>query len=168
MWQSLTLVEDWLDESNRDHTRLVNVLSRRYAPVHVLNAHDALPDLNRLRQIKVRPQQQEHEWLSIVRSVAAEGRIPPKDLHRLSQLIRQAFNKGGSWRSSFDRIRRAEHACIGLSFKPDGVGCSATPGKGWTHDKINDVSWNGSGRGSASGRASACTTGIGRSGVLRR
>ena len=90
--QSLILVENWF-ESDRDRDRLVDALSRRYAPVHVVTAEDALPDLNQLRQLAVQLQKQGHDWLSIARTVAAEGRIPRKDLRQLSRTIRGApFN----------------------------------------------------------------------------
>ena len=92
--QSLLLFENWFDESDRDPDRLVDTLSRRYAPVHRVAVEDALPDLNRLRELKVRLQQQGQQWLSVVRAVAVEGRIPRKDLRRLSQAITRRLPAG--------------------------------------------------------------------------
>jgi hypothetical protein len=74
----------------------VDALSRRYAPVYAVAAVDALPDLNRLRQSKVRLQKQGHDWLMIARTVAAEGRIPQKNLRQLSRAIEGRLVEGGS------------------------------------------------------------------------
>jgi hypothetical protein len=83
--QSLILVENWF-EGDRD--RLRHAFSGRYAPVHVVAAEHPLPDLNHLRQIKIRLQTQGHEWQNIARSVAAEGRISRKAMRQLSRVMR--------------------------------------------------------------------------------
>ena len=90
----LILVDNWF-ASDRDPGRLVDVLSRRYAPVHVVTAEDALPDLKHLRQRAVRLQKQGHDWLSIARTVAAEARIPRNDVRALSRIIRGQVQKTG-------------------------------------------------------------------------
>jgi hypothetical protein len=85
--RKLVLFESWLDPSGRDSDRLVNTLSRRYAPVHVVAPTDALPDLNRLRELAVRQQKQGLDWLRIARAVAAN--VPAENVHHLSRLIRE-------------------------------------------------------------------------------
>lgn len=92
---SLILMENWF-ESGRDRDRLVDALSRRYAPVHIVAADHALPDLNHLRQLKVRLQKQGQDWLSVARTVAAEARIPRKDLRQLNRVIRGQLVEGSS------------------------------------------------------------------------
>jgi hypothetical protein len=85
--RKLVLFEDWLGPSGRDSDRLVNTLSRRYAPVHVVAPTDTLPDLNRLRELAVRLQKQRLDWLRIARAVAAN--VPAEDVRHLSRVIRE-------------------------------------------------------------------------------
>ncbi len=90
--QQLVLFENWLGPCGRDSDRLVNTLSRRYAPVHVVAPTDALPDLNRLRELAVRLQKQGLDWLRIARAVAAK--VPAENVHHLSRLIREQLGVG--------------------------------------------------------------------------